>query len=312
MKMARPTEERKMALSDQFSPEDIIPIIDAALHEDLLDRGDITSEAVIPPDQTASVTMTARKTGRLSGAVLIRPVYDRLAERYADMCEPVSVELHTNDGDPLEPGLRIATVTGSVRTLLTGERTALNFMTHLSGIASLTAQFTAAAGNSGAAILDTRKTLPGYRSLQKYAVRCGGGTNHRMGLYDGMLIKDNHLAAAGGSVASAVSAARAYLTARQLSVPVEVEVDNLQQLRDALGEKPDIVLLDNMNPPQLTEAVRIRNELSPSTLLEASGGITLETVGCVAGTGVDRISIGALTHSAVALDIGCDWLLHRN
>jgi len=212
------------------------------------------------------------------------------------------------DGSPLQSGDHVATVKGPVQLLLTGERIALNFLIHLSGIASKTGEFVRRTAGSNAVILDTRKTLPGYRLLHKYAVRCGGGTNHRMGLYDGMLIKDNHLAARGNrSVADAVSAARLFLSARSLQLPVEVEVDTLEQLKDALDARPEIVLLDNMKLAQLRQAVALRNETSPSTLLEASGGVNLETVGRIAGTGVDRISIGGLTHSAPALDLGYDW-----
>lgn len=282
-------------------------IIELALAEDLHDRGDITSAATINAGSTADVHVVARQSGVLSGAVLLNPVYQTLAAKSPGSmaCE---VSLHVEDGAELTPGSQIATIHGSVRQLLSGERTALNFLSHLSGIASATAAFVRRVSGTGAVILDTRKTLPGYRQLQKYAVRCGGGKNHRMGLYDGMLIKDNHLAASQGrTVADAVATARRFLQDEAITVPVEVEVDTLQQLNDALQEHPEIVLLDNMKPATLQEAVRIRDQISPETLLEASGGITLESVGCVAGAGVDRISIGGLTHSAPALDIGFDW-----
>ena len=179
-------------------------------------------------------------------------------------------------------------------------------MTHLSGIATLTRAFVDAATGTHAKILDTRKTLPGWRLLEKYAVRCGGGTNHRMGLYDGVLIKDNHIAAwtESSSIAEAVRTARAKSPP---GVSIEVEVDTFPQLIDALQGTPDIVLLDNMDVEKLSEAVRLRNRLAPGVLLEASGGVNLETVGGIARTGVERISVGALTHSAPALDLGFDW-----
>lgn len=182
----------------------------------------------------------------------------------------------------------------------------LNFMTHLSGIATLTRRFVDAVRGTRAEVLDTRKTLPGWRLLEKYAVRCGGGTNHRMGLYDGVLIKDNHLAAwtESDSIAAAVE------TARQRSpagVSIEVEVDTLDQLSDALRGGPDIVLLDNMDVATLRQAVNIRDHTAPRVLLEASGGVTLETVAAIAQTGVERISVGGLTHSAPALDLAFDW-----
>lgn len=280
-------------------------IIGMALDEDLQDIGDLTSLATVPEDADASVNIVAREDGVLSGIVLVKRVYSALQQRMGG--NEISTEVHVEDGTSIEPGTVVATVSGNVRDLLTGERTALNFLIHLSGIASKTGEFVRRTEGSNAVILDTRKTLPGYRLLHKYAVRCGGGTNHRMGLYDGMLIKDNHLASRGTAVADAVVAARDFLKSRSLQIPIEVEVDTLDQLRDAVQQSPDIVLLDNMKPPELQKAIQIRNDVSPATLLEASGGITLETVGCVAGTGVDRISIGALTHSARALDLGFDW-----
>ncbi len=291
--------------------ESAMPLIALALDEDLQQRGDLTSQATIPLSATADVIIAARDRGVLSGTVLIEPVCAALAERMPDLA-PCTAEIMLTDGATLEPGSVIGQVTGPVRALLSGERTVLNFLTHLSGIASRTAEFVARTGDSDAVILDTRKTLPGYRVLQKYAVHCGGGTNHRMGLYDGILIKDNHLAASPGrTIAGSITAARDYLTSSSLELPVEVEVDTLDQLRDALQAQPDIVLLDNMSTADLQQAVRIRDKRSPATLLEASGGITLETVGCIAGTGIDRISIGGLTHSAPALDIGYDWPEHE-
>ena len=233
-----------------------------------------------------------------------------LAETVWQLLDPtVQVRRLLPDGSDVGPGSVIAEVTGKVAILLAGERAALNFMTHLSGIASLTAKFVAAVAGTRAKILDTRKTIPGWRILAKYAVRAGGGCNHRMGLFDAVLIKDNHLAAwqAAGSdhtVASAIQAARAKVAP---GVVVEVEVDTLDQLRAALTAAPDIVLLDNMGPDLLREAVAIRDSFAAQVQLEASGGINLGNVAVIAATGIERISIGALTHSAPALDLGLDW-----
>jgi len=283
-------------------------LIELALAEDLQQHGDLTSQATVPSDKTASVNVVAREEGFLAGVVLVDRVYVALCQQQGVAVDSVQTTLHINDGTALSPGDIVATVTGPVQHLLTGERIALNFLIHLSGIASRTAEFVKRTEGSRAVILDTRKTLPAYRLLHKYAVRCGGGTNHRMGLFDGMLIKDNHLAARGNSsVADAVTAARTYLSQHNLALPVEVEVDTLEQLQDALAAKPEIVLLDNMTTPYLQQAVKLRDQLAPETKLEASGGVNLETVGCIAGTGVDRISIGGLTHSAPALDLGYDW-----
>ncbi|MEZ6132977.1 MAG: carboxylating nicotinate-nucleotide diphosphorylase [Planctomycetaceae bacterium] len=283
-------------------------LIDLALVEDLQQSGDLTSKATVPADAVATVNVVARETGVLAGAVLIDRVYSALCRHQGCDADSVQVTVHCHDGAALQPEDVVATVSGPIRLLLTGERIALNFLIHLSGIASRTAEFVKRTEGSRAVILDTRKTLPGYRLLHKYAVRCGGGTNHRMGLFDGMLIKDNHLAARGNrSVADAVTSARTWLRDHSLALPVEVEVDHLEQLRDALAAQPEIVLLDNMTTSQLQQAVTLRNRVAPETRLEASGGVTLETVGCIAGTGVDRISIGGLTHSSPALDLGYDW-----
>jgi nicotinate-nucleotide pyrophosphorylase (carboxylating) len=213
------------------------------------------------------------------------------------------------DGDRLESGGVIAEIAGPARSILTLERTALNFLQRLSGVATLTSRFVAAVQGTSAAIFDTRKTTPGWRVLEKYAVRCGGGRNHRLGLHDAVLIKDNHLIRlqAGGQsapIAAAVAAARAHAASASF---IEIEVDSLEQLRIALGCWPDIVLVDNLGPEALAEAVRLRDVIAPGVELEASGGVSLETVGALARTGVDRISVGALTHSAPALDIALDF-----
>ena len=272
-----------------------------SLDEDLRERGDITCLATIPAELQATVNIVSRQTGIVSGLPMLPIVFEMLPGS-------VSWSLLLSDGDAVQRGTVLASITGPVRSLLTGERTFLNFMTHLSGIASLTAEFIERVRGTRAVILDTRKTLPGYRLLQKYAVRCGGGTNHRMGLFDGILIKDNHLAARGeANCAAAVAAARAFMASLDAKAKIEIEVDSLQQLRDALQERPEIVLLDNMPVEMLREAVAIRDENGPKTLLEASGGVTLQTVRTIAETGVERISVGSLTHSSPALDLGFDW-----
>jgi nicotinate-nucleotide pyrophosphorylase (carboxylating) len=206
----------------------------------------------------------------------------------------------STDGADAEPGDVVATVRGPARAILAGERTALNFLQRLSGIATLTRRFCAAASESGALILDTRKTTPGWRLIEKYAVRCGGGTNHRSGLYDGILIKDNHIAAVG-SVKAAVERARGR---GPLGLAVQVEIESLEQARAALEAGADALLVDNLPPPRIAEIVGLVAGRVP---VEASGGITLETVGEIARTGVDRISVGALTHSARAVDIALEW-----
>lgn len=270
-----------------------------ALMEDLGDRGDLTCQALIAPNLLASVDVVARKPGVLAGAPVGRMVF-------AELDPAIEWEARCTDGAALERGTIVARVTGPLNSLLVGERTMLNFLTHLSGIATLTREFVRRVEGTRAVILDTRKTLPGYRRLAKYAVRCGGGTNHRLGLYDGVLIKDNHLAAWSAQA----SVAEACRVAREKSPPdvsIEVEVDTLDQLRDALQGEPDIVLLDNMDLEQLRTAVSIRETSAPQVLLEASGGVTLETVRGIAETGVDRISVGALTHSAPTLDLAFDW-----
>ncbi len=277
-------------------------LVKLAVEEDLRDIGDLTSLSTIPADLTATVNIVSRQSGVACGLAVLPIVF-------AELSVAVTVENQIHDGDAVSERTLIASLTGPVQALLTGERTVLNFMTLLSGIASRTALFVAEVQHTKAVILDTRKTFPGYRLLQKYAVRCGGGTNHRMGLYDGILIKDNHIAARGDSTcAAAVADARCYAIAHQVNPKIEIEVDSLQQLQDALRESPEIVLLDNMSPAMLKQAVAIRDaSASCMTLLEASGGVTLQTVRAIAESGVDRISIGSLTHSSPAMDIGFDW-----
>jgi nicotinate-nucleotide pyrophosphorylase (carboxylating) len=272
-----------------------------ALDEDLGSAGDLTSAALIPPDLQGQAAFVARSAGVVAGMPAARIVCGLVDDRLA-------LDEQVPDGSPVEAGARLAVVRGAMRSLLAAERTALNFLQRLSGVATLTAEYVARVAGLPCQILDTRKTTPGWRLLEKYAVRMGGGHNHRMGLCDGVLIKDNHLAALGGG---ADAIARAVGLAREkygTTVPLEVEVDTLAQLAVALAAGPDIVLLDNMTPDQLREAVRRRDAVAPGVALEASGGVTLDTLRAIAESGVDRVSVGALTHSARALDVGLDYL----
>jgi nicotinate-nucleotide pyrophosphorylase (carboxylating) len=274
-------------------------LVALALAEDLGTTGDRTGLSTVPEGARGKAAFVARGLGVVAGL----PVAARV-------CAAVSAELRfvqlVPEGTTTTKGLTLATVEGPLRALLAAERTALNFLQRLSGVASLTHQFVTACAGLPAKVLDTRKTTPGWRLLEKYAVRAGGGTNHRVGLFDGILIKDNHLAGTGGDVRAAVLAARAY--PGNAGLPVEVEVDTLDQLEAALAVRADIVLLDNMSLPQLSAAVERRNAVASGVLLEASGGVNLTTIRDIASTGVDRVSVGALTHSAPALDIGLDYV----
>jgi nicotinate-nucleotide pyrophosphorylase (carboxylating) len=263
-----------------------------ALVEDLGLAGDITSAAVIPADHRSSLVMVARQPGVVAGL--------DAAELAFQLVEPtITMARYLEDGSPIRPGDTIAEISGPSRGLLTGERTALNFLGHLSGIATVTASLVEAVRGTKASIACTRKTTPGLRALEKYAVRAGGGMNHRFALNDAVLIKDNHVAIAGG-VAEAIRRARAGVGHM---VKIEVEVDTLEQLGEAMREGVDAVLLDNMTPAQLREAVAI---VDGRAITEASGSVTLATVAAVAASGVDLISVGWCTHSAPTLDIGLD------
>lgn len=282
-------------------------LIELALAEDLESIGDLTSTATIPAEGRGVAAFIARAPGVLCGT----PILDRLAERFDLDPWPdgrrVAYDPGMADGAVLAPGARIARIQGSMRSLLTLERTALNFLQRLSGVASKTAPFAAAVAGTRAVVLDTRKTTPGWRALEKYAVRVGGGSNHRIGLHDGVLIKDNHLAwldHTGDPIGAAVAAGRALAPA---GTPVEVEVDRLDQLDRALACRPDIILIDNFPLADMAEAVQRRDAVAPGVQLEASGGVNLETIAAIARTGVDRISVGALTHSAPALDLALDF-----
>jgi nicotinate-nucleotide pyrophosphorylase (carboxylating) len=273
-------------------------LIELALAEDLGAAGDVTSLATIPARAQGWAALVVRAPGVVAGVPVAALVCSAVDSTL--MFAPSVV-----DGTAVRPGAELATIRGSMGSILTAERTLLNFLQRLSGVATLTRRYVDAAGGR-AQVLDTRKTTPGWRLLEKYAVRMGGGHNHRVGLYDGVLIKDNHLAVLGGgpaAVPKAVEAAR--LNAP--SLPVEVEVETWDQFEAALACGPDIVLLDNMPPEMLRRCVKRRNEIAPGLQLEASGGVDLQSIGAIAATGVDRISVGALTHSAPALDIALDY-----
>jgi nicotinate-nucleotide pyrophosphorylase (carboxylating) len=272
-----------------------------ALAEDLDAHGDLTSQAVIPAGCVGKAVFVNRPAGVVAGLPAVATV--------AALVDPaLRFEPLVAEGSAVPPRSRLAVIGGPMRSLLAVERTALNFLQRLCGVATLTARYAALVQGLSCRVLDTRKTTPGWRLLEKYAVRQGGGHNHRLGLYDGVLIKDNHLAALRLPPAGVTDVVRQARDRYGDSVPLEVEVDTLEQLDAALAARPDIVLLDNMPPEQLREAVRRRDAAAPGVLLEASGGVTLATLRAIAESGVDRVSIGALTHSATALDIGLDYL----
>ncbi|WP_288999473.1 carboxylating nicotinate-nucleotide diphosphorylase [uncultured Psychrobacter sp.] len=274
------------------------PLVEAALTEDLGRRGDVTSQATIPADMQAQLQIKARQAGVICGMDLARLAFDMADTQ-------IGFDAQVTDGERVEAGTVLATVCGNARHLLTAERTALNFMTHLSGIATATRQIVDSVAAYPVQITCTRKTIPGLRTVQKYAVRCGGGRNHRLGLDDAILIKDNHIAIAG-DIATAIKQAQDF--AGHL-IPIEVEVDTLAQLAQALDAGASLVLLDNMTPDVLVQAVDMCQGRAKT---EASGGITPETVQAVAQAGVDFIAMGYLTHSTTALDIGLDFMVSDN
>jgi nicotinate-nucleotide pyrophosphorylase (carboxylating) len=279
-------------------PEDawLEELVRRSLAEDI-GPGDVSTELAVASGQRARATLVGRSGGVLAGLALVEMVYRQLGGR-------LQFVARLRDGAVIESGTVIADLEGSARVLLTGERTALNFLQHLSGIASLTARYVAAVAGTNCRILDTRKTLPGYRALAKYAVRAGGGQNHRLGLYDRVMLKDNHWATTRADLAALVQQVRL----RHPRLAVEIEVDSLEQLRDVLPLGVEWILLDNFTPAQVAEAVQMRRKLDAvkATALEASGNIDLGNVRAYALAGVDAVSIGRLTHSAPALDIGMD------
>lgn len=258
-----------------------------ALIEDI-GEGDLTA-SLIPEDARSEATVISREPAVICGILWFEQVFAQLDEK-------IRIDWRVADGDKVEPGQILCILSGPSRALLTGERTALNFLQTLSGTATITRQYIEAVAGTGVKVLDTRKTIPGLRLAQKYAVSCGGGSNHRMGLYDGVLIKENHIAAAG-SIAEAVAQARRHAPKH---IPVEVEVEDLHEVHEALAAGADILLLDNMEPMTLSEAVAINHG---QAALEASGGVTLKTIRKIAETGVDYISVGELTKHLRALDL---------
>jgi nicotinate-nucleotide pyrophosphorylase (carboxylating) len=270
------------------------PLVKTALLEDLGRAGDITADAIVPADQRASLALRARQPGVVAGLDVARCAFQTVSPA-------IKVEVERPDGTAVAPGETIATINGPARGLLTGERTALNFLCHLSGVATATASLVSAVKGTRAQIVCTRKTTPGLRALEKYAVRSGGGGNHRFGLDDAVLIKDNHIALAG-DIRTAIARAKAHAGHM---VKIEVEVDTLAQLEQALTLGVDAVLLDNMSIDDLTQAVPMARG---KVITEASGRITAATAPAIAATGVHLISVGWITHSAAALDIGLDYL----
>lgn len=303
----------RQATWDEETADDCRQLVRLAIREDLDRHYDWTTVGLIADDATGTADVVARKGGVVAGL-------PALALAVEEFDADIAFEATAKDGQKAAPGAVLASLSGSARDILACERTLLNLLGRLMGVATQTARYVEQITGTKACIYDTRKTTPGWRRLEKYAVRCGGGRNHRLGLYDGVLIKDNHLAefrAAGQSrreaAASAVRRMREFLADTGLTqhavaeLLVEIEVDDFEQLSAVLPEKPDIVLLDNMSIGDLKQAVAMRDAVAEEVELEASGGITLGNLLEVAKTGVDRISVGALTHSAVAVDVGLDW-----
>ena len=293
---SRPTAPFPMSLlrADAFlSPLEIEAAVTRALEEDLGRAGDITSIATIPEDLEGRATVVVRQAGVIAGLPLVAAAFRRLAPE-------IAVAPHARDGEPVQRGGNLMTISGNARAILGAERVALNFIGHLSGIATATAAFVARIAHTKARIVCTRKTTPGLRALEKYAVRCGGGYNHRFGLDDAILIKDNHIAVAGGIKAVLERAKQA---AGHL-VKIEIEVDSLEQLKEVLDVGlADVVLIDNFDLQSMRKAVAM---VSGRLVIEASGGITLDAIRTIAETGVDAVSVGALTHSVRALDIALE------
>jgi len=293
---------------DQLVEDDCRALVRLAVREDLEREQDWTTVALVPADREGAAHMVTREPGVVAGMPAVATVLD-------EMQAQVDVALAVADGDVVPANIRLATLRGNVRDLLTCERTLLNLVGRLMGIATLAQAYVEQVRGTSARVYDTRKTTAGWRRLEKYAVRCGGACNHRTGLYDAILIKDNHLAQSGPGAEQAADAVRRvrqfakdYQGPEQLAdLLIEVEVDTLEQLAAVLPTGPDLVLLDNMPLEMLRQAVEMRDAQAPQIELEASGGVRLETLREIASSGVDRISVGALTHSARSLDIGLDW-----
>jgi nicotinate-nucleotide pyrophosphorylase (carboxylating) len=279
--------------AEGLDANEVVRLVDVALDEDLRYGPDVTTEATIRPDQIAEADVVARESGVVSGVDVARVVLEAVGFALE------GVTVHVRDGESLEPGSVVLAASGLLRPLLTAERTLLNFLTHLSGVATSTNTWVRAVEGTGCRVRDTRKTLPGLRQLEKYAVRCGGGVNHRMGLGDAALIKDNHVAASG-SIARAIDDVRR----SHPGIALEAECDRLDQVREAIDAGCSLILLDNMGVSDIEKAVELAS--SSDVLLEASGGVTLDNVRAIAETGVDFVAIGAITHSVRTLDLGLD------
>jgi nicotinate-nucleotide pyrophosphorylase (carboxylating) len=288
---------RRRLIGAGLDPDAVGALVRAAVQEDLMGGIDVTSTATIAADHRSIATFGARESGVIAGLPVAAATVDAVCGAAASDFEYLVAE-----AEHVEPGQRVARVTAPTRLLLTAERTALNLLCRMSGIASLTRRWADELDGIAATVRDTRKTTPGLRSLEKYAVRCGGGANHRFGLSDMALVKDNHVAAAGG-VAEAYAAVRAL----EATIPVEIEVDTLDGLAEAIAAGADMVLIDNFDIDGMRSAVRYRDEHAPDVLLEASGGLTLDMARSVGETGIDLIAVGELTHSAGVLDLGLDF-----
>lgn len=290
------TDTRSRLIAGGLDPDAIAALVRMAVTEDLLGGVDVTSVATIAADHRSTATFGPRERGVVAGLPIAAAAIEAVCGDYASDFEYV-----VDDGDRVEPDSVVARVTAPTRLLLTVERSALNLLCHLSGVASLTRRWADELDGTGAIVRDTRKTTPGLRAVEKYAVRCGGGANHRMGLSDMALVKDNHVAAAGG-----VAQAYALVRALEATIPVEIEVDTMDRLVEAIRAGADEVLIDNFDTDQMRAAVAYRDQHAPNVRLEASGGLTLAVARSVGETGVDWIAVGELTHSARVLDLGLD------
>ena len=290
------SDTRGRLLAAGLDPDAVAAIVRMAVNEDLMGGVDVTSVATIPAEQRSVATFGARTSGVVAGLPVAAAAIDAVCGDAAS-----EFEYLVDDGDRVAAGTDVARVTAPTRLLLTAERTALNLLCHLSGVATLTRRWADELEGTPAIVRDTRKTTPGLRALEKYAVRCGGGANHRFGLSDMALVKDNHVAAAGG-----VAEAYARVKALEGTIPVEIEVDTLDGLREAIAAGADEVLLDNFDTDRMRAAVAYRDANAPTVRLEASGGLTVEVARAVGDTGVDFIAVGELTHSARVLDLGLD------
>lgn len=296
-----PLSERTIrALSTaHVGPFDVLRVLEVALEEDLHHGEDVTSVATISPTSTSTADVVIRREGVFAGAPILAAALDWY------IGDAAQFKIHMDDGQQVGRGDIVATIVASTIDLLTIERTMLNLICRTSGTATLTRKWVDAVAGTSAQIRDTRKTTPGLRALDKYAVRCGGGVNHRIGLYDAVLIKDNHVLAAGGVGAALDLVVERYRD--RPSIVIQTEIDRLDQLDEAIDHGAQQILLDNMSPTDMAEAVRRTRERAPGVLLEASGGLSLDTAAAVAATGVDFIAVGALTHSAPILDIALDF-----